>query len=263
MPPERISGKTIQSVEVSCDILEELQQSGGSTIMELSEEVDLTPGAIHTHLATLKQYGYVEQENTTYSLGPGCLLLGASVRNNSDLTNAAKGQVDKLAHETGEIGRIVIEHRGKLIVLHEKFGSDAIGRSFHLQNRAKAQRHIHCTAAGKAIFAYLAADRRDQLLEENFPKLTANTLTDPERLREELTTIRERGYAFSDEEQLTGIRGVGAPILTKEDEVIGAISVSGPSSRIKGDTFREDLVERIVHAANVSQVNLQTDTAEL
>lgn len=263
MPPERITGKTIQSVEVSCDILKALQQSGGSTVMELSEEVGLTSGAIHTHLVTLKQYGFVEQENTTYRLGPDCLLLGAHVRNNSDLTTAGKGQVDKLAHETGEIGRIVIEHRGKLIVLHEKFGPDAIGRSFHLQNRAKAQRHIHCTAAGKAIFAYLAPDKREQILEDEFPKLTANTITKPDQLRDELATIRERGYAFNDEEQLAGLRGVGAPVLTKDDKVVGAISVSGPASRIKDDVFRDDLVESVVHAVNVSQVNLHTDTAEL
>lgn len=263
MPPNRAAGKTIQSVEATSDILAALRESGESTVTELSEQVDLSPGAVHTHLATLKQYDFIEQDGTDYRLGPGFLLFGAHVRNNNGLFGAAKGQVDELAQETGEIGRIVIEHGGKLMVLHEKFGPDAVGRSFHTQNRAKAQRHIHCTAAGKAILAHTPGEYREELIDGGLPRVTPNTVTDPDELRARLSEVRSQGYASNDEEQLKGIRAVGAPVTTEDDEVAGAISVAGPASRISGDTFAEEYPALVLHAANVSEVNLQTGDFDL
>lgn len=257
------AGKTIQSVESTGGILAELRRTGGATVTELSEAVDLSPGAVHTHLATLKQFDFVEQEGTTYRLGPGFLLYGAHVRNNNDLFAAAKGQVDELAKETGEIGRIVIEHGGKLLVLHEKFGPDAVGRSYHTENRAKAQRHIHCTAAGKAILAHTPAERVDEIIDGGLPQLTPNTITDPDELRDDLSQITTRGYALNDEEQLKGIRAIGAAVTTEAGDVIGAISLAGPTSRISGETFADEYPEKVLHAANLSEVNLQTGDADL
>lgn len=262
MEPNRSGGKTIQSVESTCAILAALRRSGGTSVTELAAQVDLTPGAVHTHLATLKQFDLIEQEGTTYRLGPGFLLFGAHVRNNTDLFGAAKGQVDELAQETGEIGRIVIEHGGKLLVLHEKFGPDAVGRSFHTQNRAKAQRHIHCTAAGKTILAHAPQADREAVLDGDLPQVTPNTITDPDELRDSLAEIRSRGFALNDEEQLTGIRAVGAPVLA-DDEAVGAISVAGPVSRIQGDTFSDEYPELVLHAANVSELNLRTGDFDL
>lgn len=263
MERDREGGKTIQSVESACEVLEALRLSGGSTVTELSEHVDLSPGAVHTHLATLKQFDVVEQEGTTYRLGPGLLLFGAHVRNNHGLFGAAKGEIDELAHETGEVGRIVIEHGGKLLVLHEKFGPDAVGRSFHTENRAKARRHLHCTATGKAILAHAPEERREDVLCGDLPQVAPNTITDPDRLRTELSEIREQGYALNDEEQLTGIRSIGAPVMRGDGEVAGAISLTGPVSRISGDTFREDYPAKVVQTANVSEVNLRTGDSNL
>lgn len=256
--------KTIGSVERAMDVLEALRRSGGSTITELSDTVDLTPGAIHTHLSTLKRDGYVVQEGVTYRLGPGCLLLGAHVRNNSDLLRAAKGEADKLANETGEVAHLVIEHDSRLFVIHEMFGENAVGRTYHIEKRAHARRYFHCTAGGKALLAALPDDSIERILDET--ELTAHTpmtLTTREELLEEVETTRERGYALEQEEQLMGIRGVGAPVKRQDGSVAGAIAVSGPTSRLKDEYFSETLPERVMQAANVCEVHLQTGDMDL
>lgn len=263
MAGEGPARKTIQSVESSGEILETLRRSGGTTVSEIADDVDLSPGAVHTHLATLKQFDLVKQEGTTYRLGPGFLLFGANVRNNHDLFGAAKGQVDQLAKETGEIGRIVIEHDGRLLVLHEKFGPQAVGRAFHTKNRAKARDHLHCTATGKAILAHAPDECLEKHLAGGLQQVGPNTITDPDELREQLSEIRSQGFALEDEEQLKGIRAIGAPVLTEDGDVAGAISLAGPASRISGETFTEDYPAKVLHAANVSEVNIQTDDFEL
>lgn len=68
----------------------------------------------------------------------------------------------------------------------------------------------------------------------------------------------DRGYAFNDEEEITGLRAVGAPVHASQGDVIGGISVSGPLSRIQEDRFREELPELVVEAANVIELNIDT-----
>lgn len=257
-------GKRIRSVERAVEILEALKRTGGSTITELTEEVDLTAGAIHTQLATLMEAGYVTQDGFVYQLGPGCLLLGAEVRNNSELMQAAKGEADKLANETGEVTRLVMEHDRRLFVIHEKFGENAVGRSHHIEKRARARSYFHCTAEGKAILAALPDEDVDAILDEiDLTPHTPSTLSSRADLREELETVREQGYALEREEQLMGVRGVGVAVRRQDGSVAGAIGVSGPAGRLEDGYFSEELPERVKQAANVCEIHLQTGDTDL
>lgn len=256
--------KTIRSVERALEILEALKAAGGATITELAEEVDLSPGGLHTQLATLREKGYVKQDGYTYRLGPGCLLLGAHVRNSSELFRLAKGEADKLAEETGEVARLVTEHDGRLFVIHEKFGENAVGRSHHIEKRARARRYFHCTAGGKAILAALPDERIHEILDTTeFTAHTPRTLSTREELIAEIETIRDQGYALEEEEQLMGVRGVGVAVRRQDGSIAGAIAVSGPTGRLKDEFFYEDLPDRVTQAANVCEIHLQTGDTDL
>ncbi|MDJ1433823.1 IclR family transcriptional regulator [Halostagnicola sp. A-GB9-2] len=256
--------KTIKAVEHTCTILNELRMTDGLTVTELSERVGLTPGGVHNHLTTLKQQNMVQQDGTTYRLGPDFLLYGAHIRNNSGMLQAGKGVTDTLAHETDEIANLLLEHDGKLFVLHERFGENAIGRSFHIQKRAEATKHLHCTAGGKAILAHLPQSRLETILEnQGLVQFTPNTITDPDKLRSELEVIREQGFALNREEEMNGIRAVGAPVLDVDNGVVGAVSLTGPASRLKDDVFEQEYPEGLVQAANMIEINLQTGDEEL
>ncbi|WP_440767162.1 IclR family transcriptional regulator [Natronorubrum sp. DTA7] len=258
------SPKTIKAVEHTCAILDELRVSGGLTVTELADRVGLTPGGVHTHLTTLKQQNMVRQDETTYRLGPDFLLYGAHIRNNSGMLRAGKGVADTLAYETDEIASLLLEHDGKLFVLHERFGENAIGRSFHIQKRAEATKYLHCTAGGKAILAHLPEERLETILEnQELVQFTQNTITDPDELRSELSIIKEQGFALNREEEMNGIRAIGAPVLDVDDGVVGAVSLVGPASRLKGDSFEREYPEQMVQAANMIEINLQTGDAEL
>jgi DNA-binding IclR family transcriptional regulator len=70
----------------------------------------------------------------------------------------------------------------------------------------------------------------------------------------ELDTVRDRGHALDDEENLAGLRCVAAPVVDS-GTVVGSVSVSGPSSRIRGELFREELPEMVESASNVIELN--------
>lgn len=86
----------------------------------------------------------------------------------------------------------------------------------------------------------LDVDHIDAIIDRHgLPAVTENTITTEAELKEELTTIAQRGYAIDDEERVKGMRCVAAPITDESNDPIGAISVSGPTNRFNDDVFDE------------------------
>ena len=88
------------------------------------------------------------------------------------------------------------------------------------------------------------------------PALTESTITDREELAAELDQIRETGIAFDDEERLDGLRSVAGAVTDADGEVLGAVSVAGPTSRLREARFREELPDAVRSAVNVVDLHL-------
>lgn len=255
---DRRTPRRIQAVEHAFEILEVLRDHDGMTVSAIATEVGLTPGSVHTHLATLRARGVVEQADGEYRLGAYLIPFGESVRGNSRLFRAAKTEVDTLAQETGEAVHLVVEALGREVLLYEEFGHNAVGEDLYLRNKGSPGHHLHCSAAGKAILAHMADARREAILDGyDFTQRTAKTITDEAALREELRRIREETVARNDEEQIEGVRAVGCPIR-HGGELLGAISLSAPTKRLQGDRFRTTIPDRVAKTANVIEVEVQT-----
>jgi DNA-binding IclR family transcriptional regulator len=69
--------------------------------------------------------------------------------------------------------------------------------------------------------------------EPKLKKLTTETIVDPQRLMEILDDARRLGYAVECDETDIGVTCIGAPICP-EGRVVGAVSVSAPSVRLRG-----------------------------
>ena len=92
--------------------------------------------------------------------------------------------------------------------------------------------------------------------EYGLEEMTDNTITDRDALFDELDATRERGYSLNDQEEVEGVRAVGAPVRDRTGRVLGAVSVSGPVSRMQEERFREDLPEKVKNTTNVIEANI-------
>jgi len=98
-------------------------------------------------------------------------------------------------------------------------------------------------------------ERVDQILNQHgLPQVTENTITDRQELFDELDTVREQGFAIDNEERVDGVWCIGAPIKS-EGNVLGAVSVSGPTNRMKSERFDDGIPEMVRSTANVIEVN--------
>ncbi|WP_232685929.1 IclR family transcriptional regulator [Halobacterium zhouii] len=244
---------SVQSVETTFRILEALHDRGGAGVTELASALSVPKSTVHNHLQTLRRNEYVVADDGTYRVGCRFLELGAHARDRRAIYEVARPEVERLAEETGELSGVLVEEHGRGVFLHRAMGERAV----HVDTYAGKRIALHGPALGKAILAALPESRVDDIVERHgLPPLTENTITDRDELGAELERIRETGVAFDDEERLDGLRSVAAAITGPDDEVLGAVSVAGPTTRLRDDRFREDLPEAVRSAVNVIDLNV-------
>ncbi|MFB6142964.1 MAG: IclR family transcriptional regulator, partial [Halorientalis sp.] len=241
----------VKTARTTFRIIDELSDRTEATLTELTEAFDLSKSSVHNYLATLERDGYVVREDDRYRVGLRFLEYGGQARHHNRLYRIARDEVATLAEETGELANLLAEEHGKGIYVYRSKGEQAVQTDSYTGHRV----HLHSTALGKAVLAHLPDERVDEIVDRHgLPPATENTITDRDELHAELERVRERGVAFDDEARLEGLRCVAVPITDDEDDVKGAVSLSGPVSRFQGQYFRSELPERLRDAANIIEL---------
>jgi DNA-binding IclR family transcriptional regulator len=245
------SSRKIKSDLTLVRLLESLKDSEGRTITELADELELAKSTVHAHVHTLADEGYLVRTGDRFHLGLRLLDLGGSVQDRH-LDELIRQKVDRLAIETAERAQFVVEERGVGLHIYCSYGENAVPTDVRIGRRFP----LHISAAGKAILAYLPDERIDETLADDLVSFTEHTITDRDRVREELQRIREDEYAINQQESTRGLRAVGVPLRHETNGVIGAISVSGPTHRIKGDLLHDEIPDLILGIANEIELKL-------
>lgn len=235
------------------DIIEFIRDNSSVTITEIAESLGYAKSTVHRHLSTLEDRGYVVEEPDGYCVGFRFLELGRHAQHRHTGYRLAKGKVEELAEETGERVQFIVEEHGQGVYVWRSLGERGVRTDPGIGSRVP----LHATAAGKSILAHFPGARREEIVEQTeFESITETTITDPEELKRELEAIRERGYSFNEEENLEMLHAVGVPVLGPDETAIGALSVSGPSHRLKGDRLKRELPNLLLGAANELQLNI-------
>ncbi|MDS0477315.1 IclR family transcriptional regulator [Natrinema sp. 1APR25-10V2] len=248
--------RTIQSVEKACQIVRALRELDGAGVTEIADQVNMSKGSAHTYLKTLQRNNIVTEIDGRYQLGLFLLELGEYVKHQNEVWQFAQEPLEEMAAETGELARLIVREQGYGVYLAKAAGEHAIETTI----RPGQREYLHYTSQGKAILAHMSeAEVRKVIDTHGLPKRTEKTITESAELFEELEEIRERGIAFSQSERTRGLRCVAAPIHAPSGTVVAAIGVCGPTSRMRGDRFREELPTLVRDKANVIEVNMQMD----
>ncbi|GCF15870.1 IclR family transcriptional regulator [Haloarcula mannanilytica] len=241
----------VRTVDRALEIVEIIQERDGAGVSEIAECVDIGKSAVHNHLNTLVNRGYLVKDGDEYQVGLSFLGLGAYARNRTAIYQTARPEVENLAEETGELANLLVEKSGRGIYLYQARGENAVD----LDTYAGKQVYLHCTALGKAILAFRPRDEVAEILDTHgLPEMTRQTITDRDTLFEELDRIRKQQYAIDDEERLAGLCCVSAPITDRADRSIGAISVACPVHRISENRLHDELPADVLGVANVIEL---------
>lgn len=245
--------QSIDSVETSFTLVEYLAENGPESVSQIADDIDRPKSTVHVHLKTLENSGAVVRRGNDYELGLKFLNIGGQIRRRHRVYQAAKREVDKLAAETEEAAHLGVEQNGKRVIIYKAERGDAI-----YDNTPTGEfTNMHWTAIGKALLAHFPDHKRREIIDRHgLPEATKNTVTDEDELLTQLSRTRECGYATEEEERREGVVAVAVPIFdTKSNDIVAALSVSGPRERLREDnSINETVLESVRNRANIAEL---------
>lgn len=245
--------RRVKTSDTVFEIIETIEEFGGASLAELSNELSFAKSTIHDHLSTLESKEYVVRDGEEYTLGLKFLKHGRFAKNELDISRIGQPVIEELAEKTGEGVWINVEEHGKAVPLAKAMGENGITTHTTVGSRE----HLHHLASGKLILAYMPDERVEEIIDKHgLPAQTPHTITDVDELRDELRDIREQGVSVNDREAAEGVRSIAAPVLN-ESEIVGAVCVSGPANRMTDERCYEEIKPLLLEATNEIELKLQ------
>ncbi|WP_440767021.1 IclR family transcriptional regulator [Natronorubrum sp. DTA7] len=244
----------VKSDQTMFSIIECIHQEDEMGVTELADAVDFSKSAVHKHLKTLEEHGYVVNNGGRYQLGLKLLTLGGHIRDRNAFCRCARSTVEDLAKESNQMASFILRDRTHGVFVFIENDRYGLRKPVPLGNRYV----IHQNAAGKAILAELPDETVEDIIEEtNLPRETDNTITDAAELRNELEEIREQRYATSTGERIEDIQSIAAAVKSPDTDQIGAISITGPADHLSQDTVHTECAELVREAANELELRMR------
>jgi DNA-binding IclR family transcriptional regulator len=237
----------IGSLEKALRILEEIAESPGRNLAEISRSLDAPRAGVFRHLKALEALGYVATANDSkrYVLGPRLIYLGVAARSQMKLADIARPVMVALRDEFNETVNLGVLARGEVIHVEVVPSTHPVKMAVQVGEWT----YCHCSGLGKVLLAWSEPDVISEAIRERgLPALTDRTIRTASELAAALKAVRSAGFAIDDEESAIGLRCVAAGVRDATGKVVAAISLSSPADRLaRDDALR--LAPRIIGSA--------------
>jgi DNA-binding IclR family transcriptional regulator len=224
------SNHHVRSLAKGLAILELLAaESRGISLAEVSRGLGFNRSTTHHLLATLRDSGFVDQEpqTKTYRLGYRLVGLVNEFVSDASVSSLGTGPVQALRDTTGDTAYLSILQGIELFTVFEAPGNQPMHPR---RPKRSGQTFLHATASGKTLLAHLPPDDVGALLATvELTRFTSNTIDTLGDLHQELASIREDGFALDQEEFLSGVASIAAPVFDRDNQCVATVSVVYPA----------------------------------
>jgi IclR family transcriptional regulator, acetate operon repressor len=191
----------------------------------LARECDLPRSTTSRLLAALERTDLLARDGDG-NYGPGPVFWKYAARHDPalDIADASEPVLRQVSEATGETVNLGMARGDRVVHVAQ------VDARFLLGTRDWTQLEVppHASSLGKVLYAFGALAPA----EEPLAPVTKTTIIDPVAFERHLDGVRRRGYATTVDELEPGLAAVAAPVRGIDDEVIAALGISGPTSRI-------------------------------
>lgn len=237
----------------SLRILEALARApNGLSIAELAVIVDAPPSGTHRTVNELVEQGYVVQRasHENYCLSLKIPALGLTFLGRCGISDLAQPELDRLAEFSEELVRLsVFDGKSQVWVAV----SQGVKSGFKYDPSSEQGARVSLLSAnGTAFLSFIPDTEIINVLsaynEDNEP-LNLNELGPL------LKETRQRGYAIAVNKCTQGMTAIAAPIRDDRGELIGTVSVAGPTYRIPEERIPALATELLKTAKNLGNLS--------
>ena len=223
--------ESVRAVDRALDVLLCFSsQTPELTMTQIAEQVGIHKSTAHRLLATLENKRFIQRDPETgiYRLGIRLLQMAYLTLEQNDLRRLAVPFMHQLCDMYEENIDLTILDGTDVVFINILEGPKRVKLAAAIGQRLPA----YATASGKAILGFLPEKIVQRILDRGTPQLTSHTLNTQEVLLHDLKSVRELGFAISEQELEEQINAVAAPIFSQENYPVASIAVAGPAYRL-------------------------------
>lgn len=222
------------SPERLLDILLMFQSGETVTVQQIAERFGNSRSSTYRDIGFLRGRGFIEDDESpgTFRLGPTIEHLANSAGSRRNLAKIARPHLQHLVEETGE-SVMLTRRSGSRVLLVAHVDSPQMLR---VSMRVADNQPLHAGSFAKLLLAHQRTAVIDRVLQR--PLRRPGGAVDAGALRAELELIRRRGYAASESEVEPGTRSVSIAVATPQGEVLAALTIAAPASRLQWRCIR-------------------------
>lgn len=215
-PPKPVAAPPVQAVSSACALLRTLSlDQPAVTLTEMAEKAKMHKSTCLRLAASLIAEGLMNRdEEGRFRIGPFAYFLGRLYNETADLPRLVNPELARLAQESGESASLYVREKQERVLLLRVPSPQSVLHHLEIGTRLP----LNQGAAGKVLCAF----------GETPPDF-------PEKILKEIERVRRLGYATSFGERDPQVSAVAVPLWQAKGHLIGALSLSGPASRLTKD----------------------------
>ena len=253
--PQRGDGEFVQSLARGLAVIRAFDEEHSElTLSEVARITDLPRAVARRFLHTLVELGYMRTDGRRFALRPKILELGYAYLSSLTLPEIAMPHLEQLVEKVHESSSVSVLDGDEVVYVARVPTKRIMTVAISVGTRFPA----FATSMGRVLLANQSQEWLDgYFASTELRALTRHTISEPARLRRELTRIREQGWALVDQELEEGLRSLAAPIHDADGRVIAAVNVSAHATRRTLEDLREDLLPPLLHTARQIEADLK------
>jgi IclR family pca regulon transcriptional regulator len=241
----------IASLSHGLSVLEAVaDNSTDITLAALAKQVGLKKTSTWRLVHTLVELGYLHQDPHTRNFRPAprVLALGYAYFDGLDLKQLSLPHLHELSARCNETVNLAVLDGDELIYIERVRTAQIVTINLHVGSRLP----LYCTSLGRALICEMPPDWLLQYIHRvaDDPKAQKYMKGDGKKFLNTLRETRERGFAINDEELVKGLRAISSPVRGRNSEIVAAVCISVPSSRVTAADLRRTFAPDLIATAD-------------
>ena len=227
-------------------IIDFIAHNGPQTFSSIYQNLNLPKSSTSTLLGSMLAHKILRQNNDKYDLGLRLYEIGTHAFAHFDIKEYALPILKKLRDDSGLTCHLGVLEGNNPVYLLKVESSYAVIVNSWIGKRLP----INSTALGKIFLAFSDENKALELIENQLPlqKYTEKTIIAPDELMQQRAQVKNQGFAIDNQEDVTGIVCLAAPIFDSNQKLIAAISMSGVLAQYEKSSI-EHMVNLLKEAA--------------